>query len=88
MSMHRAAQIANTSHTMASDWVDYALDQQTVRDPGTGQVSKVSSSYSYTWVDDSGKTSFQTNDGNANPNGYLTGNWSRQQQMHGDGTNK
>jgi hypothetical protein len=88
MSMHRAAQIANSNHTMASDWVDYALDQQTVRDPTTGQVNKVSSSYSYTWVDDSGKTSFQTNDVNANPNGYLKGNWSRQQQVHGDGTAK
>jgi hypothetical protein len=88
MSMHRAAQIANSNHTMASDWVDYALDQQTVRDPGTGQVSKVSSSYSTTWVDDSGKTSFQTNDVNANPNGYLKGNWTRQQQVHGDGTSK
>jgi hypothetical protein len=88
MSMHRAAQIANTNHTMASDWVDYALDQQTVRDPSTGQVNKVSSSYSYTWVDDSGKTSFQTNDVNANPNGYMKGNWSRQQQVHGDGTSK
>jgi hypothetical protein len=88
MSMHRAAQIANSNHTMASDWVDYALDQQTVRDPSTGQVNKVSSSYSYTWVDDSGKTSFQTNDLNANPNGYLKGNWSRQQQVHGDGTSK
>jgi hypothetical protein len=88
MSMRRASQIANSNHTMASDWVDYALDQQTVRDPSTGQVNKVSSSYSYTWVDDSGKTSFQTNDANANPNGYLKGNWSRQQQVHGDGTSK
>ncbi len=88
MSMHRAAQIANTNHTMASDWVDYALDQQTVRDPSTGQVNKVSSSYGYTWVDDTGKTSFQTNDSNANPNGYLKGNWSRQQQVHGDETSK
>jgi hypothetical protein len=88
MSMRRAAQIANSNHTMASDWVDYALDQQTVRDPGTGQVSKVSSSYSYTWVDETGKTSFQTNDVNANPNGYMKGNWSRQQQVHGDGSSK
>jgi hypothetical protein len=87
MSMNRAAQIANTNHTIASDWVDYSLDQQTVRDPNTGQVNKVSSSYSYTWVDSSGKTSFQTNDVNANPNGALQGNWTRQQVVHGDGSN-
>jgi hypothetical protein len=87
MSMNQAAQIANSNHTISSDWVDYSLDQQTVRDPGTGQVSKVSSSYSYTWVDSSGKTSFQTNDVNANPNSSLQGNWTRQQVVHGDGTN-
>lgn len=88
MSMNRAAQIANSNHTIASDWVDYSLDQQTVRDPNTGQVTKVSSSNSYTWLDNSGKVSYQTNDVNADPNGVLKGNWTRQQQVHGDGTNK
>jgi hypothetical protein len=87
MSMQQAAQIANTNHTIASDWVDYSLDQQTVRDPSTGQVSKVSSASSYTWIDASGKTSFQTNDPNANPNGTLQGTWTRQQKVHGDGSN-
>ena len=67
MSMNRAAQIANSNHTIASDWVDYSLDQQTVRDPNTGQVSKVSSAYSYTWVDSSGTNSYQTANPNANP---------------------
>jgi hypothetical protein len=86
MSMQRAAQIANSNHTMASDWVDYALDQRTVLDPNTGQLSKVSSSYSYTWVDSSGRTSYQTNDVNADPNGTLQGTWTRQQVVHGDGT--
>ena len=86
MSMARAAQVANTNHTIASDWVDYSLDRQTVRDPNTGQLSKVSSSSSYTWVDSSGHTSFQTNDVNANPNGTLRGTWTRQQVVHGDGT--
>jgi hypothetical protein len=85
-SMAAAAQVANTNHTIVSDWVDYSLDQKTVMDPGTGQVSKVSSAYNYTWVDSTGKTSFQTNDGNANPNGALQGNWTRQQTVHGDGT--
>ncbi|MGD0228082.1 MAG: hypothetical protein ABSF71_37745 [Terriglobia bacterium] len=86
MSMARAAQVANTNHTIASDWVDYSLDRRTVLDPNTGQLSKVSSSYSYTWVDSSGHTSFQTNDVNANPNGTLKGTWTRQQVVHGDGT--
>jgi hypothetical protein len=86
MSMARAAQVANTNHTIASDWVDYSLDRQTVLDPNTGQLSRVSSSYGYTWVDSSGHTSFQTNDVNANPNGTLQGTWTRQQVVHGDGS--
>ena len=88
MSMARTQANMNARSTATSDWVDYALDRQTVRDPTTGQVSKVSSSYSYTWVDSTGKTSYQTNDPNANPNGALQGNWTRQQVVHGDGTNK
>jgi hypothetical protein len=86
MSMARAQQSMNARSTATSDWVDYALDQKTVMDPGTGQVSKVSSAYSYTWVDSTGKVSYQTNDVNANPNGVLQGNWTRQQVVHGDGT--
>ena len=86
MSMQRAADVANSNHRMAQDVVDYALDRQTVRDPATGQISKVSSSSTYTWIDSTGKTSFQTNDVNANPNGSLSGNWTRQQVVHGDGS--
>lgn len=86
MSMHRAAEVANSNHRMASDVVDYALDRQTVRDPNTGQISKVSSAYSYTWVDSTGKASYQTSDPNATPNGSLPGNWTRQQVVHGDGS--
>ncbi len=86
LSMQRAAQVANSNHRMAQDVVDYALDRQTVLDPATGQTSKVSSAYSYTWVDSTGKVSFQTNDVNANPNGSLQGNWTRQQVVHGDGS--
>ena len=88
MSMARTQANMNARSTAASDWVDYALDQQTVRDPNTGQVSKVSSAYSYTWVDSSGKNSYQTMSPNADPNGVLTGNWTRQQQVHGNGTGK
>lgn len=85
-SMARTAAAANARSTAASDWVDYALDRQTVRDPNTGQVSKVSSTYTHTWVDSTGKNSYQTNDVNANPNGVLPGNWTQQTQTHGDGT--
>jgi hypothetical protein len=86
MSMARTQQSMDARSTATSDWVDYALDQRTVMDPSTGQVSKVSSAYSYTWVDSTGKTSYQTNDPNANPNGVLQGSWTKQQVVHGDGT--
>ena len=78
----------NARSTATSDWVDYALDRQTVLDPNTGKVNKVSSSYGYTWVDSTGKAGYQTNDVNANPNGVLQGTWTRQQVVHGDGTTR
>jgi hypothetical protein len=84
MARQQASQDART--TQASDWVDFALDRQTVVDPNTGQVSKASSSYSHTWVDETGKTSYQTNDVNANPNGVLPGTWTQQTVTHGNGT--
>lgn len=86
MSMARTQENMNARSTATSDWVDYALDRQTVLDPNTGQVSKVSSSYSYTWVDNTGKVGYQTNDPNANPNGVLQGTWTKQQVVHGNGT--
>jgi hypothetical protein len=86
MSMARAQQSMNARSTAASDWVDYALDQKTVADPNTGQITKVSSAYTHTWVDSSGKVSYQTNDSNADPNGVLPGNWTQQQTVHGNGT--
>lgn len=88
MSMARTQQNMNARSTATSDWVDYALDRQTVLDPTTGQVNKVSSSYSYTWVDSTGKVGYQTNDVNANPNGVLQGTWTKQQVVHGDGTTR
>jgi hypothetical protein len=71
---------------MAMDTVDYSLNQQTVMDPNTGAINKVSNASSYTWIDSSGKTSYQTNDPNANPNGVMQGNWTKQQVVHGDGS--
>jgi hypothetical protein len=86
MSMARANASMNARSTATSDWVDYALDQKTVMDPNTGQINKVSSSYNHTWVDSTGRTSYQTNDPNANPNGVLPGNWTEQQVVHGNGS--
>jgi hypothetical protein len=86
MSMARTQASMNARSTATSDWVDYALDQKTVMDPTTGQVNKVSSSYTHTWVDSTGTVSYQTNDPNANPNGVLQGSWTQQQQVHGDGS--
>jgi hypothetical protein len=86
MSMARAQASMNARSTATSDWVDYALDRRTVMDPNTGQVSKVPSAYSYTWVDSTGKVSYQTNDPNANPNGVLKGDWTKQAIVHGDGS--
>jgi hypothetical protein len=45
--MARAQASMNARSTAASDWVDYALNQRTVVDPSTGQLTKVSSSYTY-----------------------------------------
>ncbi len=85
MSMQRAAQVANTQHTIASDYVDYSLNQQTVRDPANGQAYKVSGGSSITWLNGAGQ-SYQTSDPNANPNGVQPGTWNRGQQTHGDGS--
>jgi len=86
MSMARANQAMQARSTSASNVVDYALNQQTVRDPNTGQISKVSSANTYTWLDKTGKVGYQTSDGLANPNGVLPGTWTRQVVVNGDGT--
>jgi hypothetical protein len=84
-SMQRAAQVANTQHTIASDYVDYALGQQTVRDQ-SGQSAKVAAGSAVTWLSADGTQSYQSPDPNANPNGVLPGAWNRGQQTHGDGS--
>jgi hypothetical protein len=86
MSMARAQNAMQARSTSASNIVDYALGQQTVRDPITGQTSKVSSASTYTWLDTTGKVGYQTSDGLANPNGVLPGTWTRQVVVNGDGT--
>jgi hypothetical protein len=80
MSMQRANESANARHQAADDWCDYSLDLQKRLDPRTGEITKDSSAYSYTWVNDQGKR-VQTNDINANPNGNGTGNWTLQENV-------
>jgi hypothetical protein len=85
VSMQHAAEIAQTNHTIASDYVDYSLGQQTMRDANTGQNYKVGAGAGVTWLNSSGG-SYQSFDPNANPNGVLPGTWTRGQVVHGDGT--
>ena len=73
----------NARHTPGSDWVDFALDQQTVTGRG-GVAVKVSSAYNQTWANGQGQF-YQTNNPNLNPNGALAGNWTLQTQVHGNG---
>ncbi|HTV14302.1 MAG TPA: hypothetical protein VME68_06280 [Acidobacteriaceae bacterium] len=86
LSMARASQAMQARSTSTSNIVDYALNQQTVRDPNTGQITKVSNANTYTWLDNTGKVGYQTSDGLANPNGVLPGTWTRQEVVNGDGT--
>jgi hypothetical protein len=84
-SMNNANNAMNARSTAASDWVDYALDQQTV--VGPGGYAKISNSYNQTWSSTTGNqtTWYQTNDPNANPNGSLPGNWVQNTKVHGNG---
>jgi hypothetical protein len=58
----------------ASDWVDFALDRQTVT--GVDGTAKVSNQYTHTW---------SSTVGNANPNNVLSGNWTEDTKVHGNG---
>ncbi|HUZ97244.1 MAG TPA: hypothetical protein VMU57_20255 [Edaphobacter sp.] len=84
-SMNNANASMNARSTAASDWVDYALDQQTVVGPN-GVPTNVSNAYSQTWTN--GSQWYQTNDPNSNPNGVLQGNWTPTTQVHGNGAPK
>jgi hypothetical protein len=81
MSMQRTGDAMNARSRAADDWADYALDQQKRLDPNTGVITKDSSAYSYTWVNQFGKR-IQTNNINDNPNGNGTGNWTLQENVH------
>jgi hypothetical protein len=74
LSMKQAAATSNASHRAADDWADYSLDKQKRLNTQTGEVSKDSSEFSYTWINESGQH-YQTNNINDNPNGRLPGTW-------------
>ncbi len=80
--MNNANNAMNARSTAASDWVDYALDQQTVT--GSGGTVKVSNAYSQTWSNGQNQW-FQTVNPNTNPNGILPGNWTKDTRVHGNG---
>ena len=84
-SMNNATASMNARSTAASDWVDYALDQQAV--VGQGGYAKVSSAYTQTWSSTTGNqtTWYQSDDPNTNPNGVLPGNWTQDTKVHGNG---
>ncbi|HEY2861151.1 MAG TPA: hypothetical protein VGJ21_22265 [Terracidiphilus sp.] len=79
--MQRAQAATAARSRVADDWCDVALGQQKRLDPNTGAVTKDSSLYSYTWVNQTGQR-LQTNDINENPNGQGTGTWTLQQNVH------
>jgi hypothetical protein len=81
-SMNGAINSMNARTTAASDWVDYALDQQTVT--GSGGTVKVSSAYSHTWSNGQNQW-YQALDPNSNPNGVFPGNWTEDTKVHGNG---
>jgi hypothetical protein len=80
MSMARTQDNMNARGRAADDWADYSLDQQKRLDPNTGIITKDSSAYNYTWVNEQGDR-VQTNNINANPNGNGTGNWTLQENV-------
>jgi hypothetical protein len=79
-SMENTANSMNARSRAADDWCDYSLDQQKRLDPNTGLITKDSSAYNYTWVNEQGDR-VQTNNINDNPNGNGTGNWTLQENI-------
>jgi hypothetical protein len=79
-SIENTADGMNARSRAADDWCDYSLDQQKRLDPNTGLITKDSSAYNYTWVNEQG-VRVQTNNINANPNGNGTGNWTLQENV-------
>jgi len=77
----RMAEQRQVRDNIASDWVDYALDRQTVT--GSGGTVHVSNQYGHVWSN--GDQHFGTNWSSDDPNGFLPGTWTEQTKVHGNG---
>lgn len=78
----------NARSTAASDWRDYAADQQTVT--GANGTYKTSSQYSNVWSSPYGPPlsdgrTFGSTDNTADPNTSTDGSWTRDHKVHGNG---
>ena len=87
-SMNNANAAMNARSTAASDWTDYALDQQTVR--GANGTYKTSSQYTNVWsspnaASPSHRRTFGSTDNNANPNSATDNTWTKDKKVHGNG---
>jgi hypothetical protein len=84
-SMRAANDSMNARSTNTSDWVDYALDRQTVAGPDG--IAKVSNQDTHVWSTTIGNQTYWygSSDANANPNGVLQGNWTEDTKVHGNG---
>jgi len=81
MSMKQAAATADASHRAAGDWADYSLGLQKRLNPATGEISKDSAAYTYSWISDNG-AHFESNDPNDNPNGNGNTTWTLSQKAY------
>jgi hypothetical protein len=79
--MNNANMSMNAQSTSTSDWVDYALDQQTVAGPNGAPMK--ASNQAQVWTN--GTQWYETYDPNANPSGVLRGNWQPATKLHGNG---
>ena len=87
-SMNNAMNSMNARSTAASDWRDYAADQQTVS--GANGTYKTSSQYSNVWSSPVGPAlsngrSFGSTDDTVDPNTATDNTWTRDTKVHGNG---
>jgi hypothetical protein len=78
----------NAMSTAASDWRDYAADQQTVT--GANGTYKTSSQYSNVWSSPYGPAlsngrTFGSTDNTLNPNSATDNSWTQDVKVHGNG---
>ena len=87
-SMRNANNSMNARSTAASDWRDYAADQQTVS--GANGTYKTSSQYSNVWSNPNGPAlsegrTFGSKDNPIDPNSATDNSWTKDTKVHGNG---